>query len=148
MIRFLSKFPCHAAVVLALVTTAGPARALVIVPTYTPSVTPQMQSAVNYVINEYESFFSDPVTLSVSINVGTGGTGFSETLTPKLVPTSLQYGPLRTHSSRTQRRRPTHPLFPALARQTRPAGRRFRCLSPKRRHSACQRVEQPARSHL
>ena len=82
MSRARNQLLYRAALALAVTLTAGPALALVIVPTFTASVTPQMQSAVNYVINEYESHFSDPITISVTFNAQTqNGTSIFQNFT-------------------------------------------------------------------
>ncbi len=81
MSRTRSQLLYRAALAVVATLPAGPARALVIVPTYTASVTPQMQSAVNYVINEYESHFSDPVTISITFNASTNGNSILFNLT-------------------------------------------------------------------
>ncbi len=64
---------CYAAISLSVILTAEPVHALVIMPTYTSRVTSlsnfaQIQNAIGYVINEYQSLYSDPITLSITID--------------------------------------------------------------------------------
>ncbi len=93
MSRARNRLLYRAALALTVTLTAGPALALVIVPTYTANVTPQMQSAVNYVINEYESHFSDPVTFGVSVDASSSAS-FLSSVTVHTVHT-YNYGQLR-----------------------------------------------------
>jgi hypothetical protein len=63
---------------------AIPASALVINATYLSSVTSlsyasQIEAATNYVISEYESLYSNNITLNIDVNAGTTGLGGSST---------------------------------------------------------------------
>jgi len=65
---------------------ASPARALVITPTYTANVTDlpnaaQIESAVNYAIGQYESIFSDPITLRITVDASPGTSILGQSVT-------------------------------------------------------------------
>jgi hypothetical protein len=64
---------CPVVLSLVIFLTAKPVHALTITPTYTSRVSSlsnfsQIQNAVDYVINEYQSLYSDPITLSITID--------------------------------------------------------------------------------
>jgi hypothetical protein len=58
------------------------AQALMIVPTFASDVTAQQQAAFNYAIQEYETLFTNPIHIQISVNTSTTGLGSS---TPQLV---------------------------------------------------------------
>jgi hypothetical protein len=67
-----------------VVPLTNSAHALVINLTYTPAVTSlpyfsQVQNACNYVVGEYESLYSNNITLNFMVNAGTSGLGGSST---------------------------------------------------------------------
>jgi T5SS/PEP-CTERM-associated repeat protein/autotransporter-associated beta strand protein len=77
---------------------ASSARALTIVPTYDPSVTNlsnfvQVQSAVNYVVQEFQSYYTDPITVNITIVTEPGTSTFGRS-SFFLVPAS--YNQIRT----------------------------------------------------
>jgi len=64
---------------LILVAAASEARAgLIINPIFDPSMNAQQEAAVNYVINEYESRFTNNITLNINFSMGSTGLGESE----------------------------------------------------------------------
>jgi hypothetical protein len=88
--------PAIAAV--AALAIASPARALIITPSYTANVNilpnaAQVKSAVNFAINEYQSIFSDPITLRITIDASPGTSILGESLS-NLASTS--YSQVRT----------------------------------------------------
>jgi hypothetical protein len=77
---------------IAAMTMASRASALIITPTYTANVTnllnaAQIENAVNFAINQYESVFSDPITLRITVDASPGTSILGQSLT-NLVSTS------------------------------------------------------------
>ncbi len=102
------KLAPPAALVL-LFAAVSSASALVIVPTFDSTVSTradfaQVESAVNYVITQYENEFSDPITLNITIkagNVGLGESQFNLTKQRGLLP-------LLRHQNHPRHRRQEH----------------------------------------
>ena len=72
-----------------------PAEALTIVPTYTTLVSSSARSAFAFAAGEYQSLFTDPVTVNITVNTGTTGLGGSSTPLQFVTPTAT-YGSTRT----------------------------------------------------
>lgn len=66
--------------------TAAPARALIITPTYTANVNnlanaAQVKSAVSYAIGEFQSLYSDPITVRITVDASAGTSILGQSLT-------------------------------------------------------------------
>jgi hypothetical protein len=76
---------CALGAVIALGATT-PARALIITPTYTANVNnlanaAQVKSAVSYAIGEYQSLYSDPITVRITVDASPGTSILGSSLT-------------------------------------------------------------------
>jgi hypothetical protein len=73
---FRALLRCAVGAVIAL-GVAAPARALIITPTYTANVNnlanaAQVKSAVSYAIGEFQSLYSDPITVRITVDASAG----------------------------------------------------------------------------
>jgi hypothetical protein len=78
------------ALALVVVATAAPAQALIINPLYDSSVTSlpyaaQVETAVGYAIGQFESLYSDPITINVNISAADLGGNLLGEASPSLV---------------------------------------------------------------
>ncbi|HEY2148053.1 MAG TPA: hypothetical protein VGH32_08960, partial [Pirellulales bacterium] len=97
-LRLLIRYAVRALLAIAALSIASQASALIITPTYTATVTnlpnaAQIETAVNFAINQYQSVYSDPITLRITVDASPGTSVLGQSLT-NLVSTS--YSQVRT----------------------------------------------------
>lgn len=66
------------ALILAFAATSEARAGLVIIPTFESSMDAQQEAAVNYVIGQYESLYTNNITLRIDFSMGVTGLGESE----------------------------------------------------------------------
>ena len=86
--------PRSLAAILALSTVSLSAHALVIVPSFGVGVTASAQAAFNFAAAEFQSLYTDPVTLHINVAAGTTGLGGSSTSLQFATPAT--YAKVRT----------------------------------------------------
>jgi hypothetical protein len=83
--RFVSREAIFAVGILLALAVTPRAHALIINPTYDPSIaggtltTAQVMAAFSYAAGEYQSLFSDPITINITVAGSTSGLGASST---------------------------------------------------------------------